>query len=86
MSVSFSVQGTGLSQQAQQGQTCSTTDLLSDARAQAQKIASAAGAGLGNVLAMSATAVTRPASGALFSSPASLPVCSITVKFALTGF
>jgi uncharacterized protein YggE len=86
MSVSFSIQGTTLSPQAQQSQTCATTDLLSDARAQAQKMASAAGLGLGNVLAMSAATVTQPASGALFSSPASLPVCTMTVKFAVTGF
>ncbi|HTP33678.1 MAG TPA: SIMPL domain-containing protein [Candidatus Acidoferrales bacterium] len=86
MSVSFSVQGTQVSAQAQQGQACSTSDLLSDARAQAQKMASAAGVGLGSVLAMSGATVSQPASGALFSSPYYAPVCSMTVKFALAGF
>jgi hypothetical protein len=86
MSVSFSVGGTQLSAQAQQGLTCSVADLLSDARAQAQKMAVATGAGVGNVLAMSGATVTQPASGALFSSPVSVPSCTLTVKFALTGF
>ncbi|HTS66957.1 MAG TPA: SIMPL domain-containing protein [Candidatus Acidoferrales bacterium] len=86
MSVSFSVQGTQVSAQAQQSQTCSTADLLTDARAQAQKMAAAAGAGLGNVLAMSGATVSQPAGGALFSSPIAAPLCSMTVKFALTGF
>jgi hypothetical protein len=43
-------------------------------------------AGVGNVLAMSGATVTQPASGALFSSPVSVPSCTLTVKFALTGF
>jgi hypothetical protein len=86
MSLSFSIAGTQLSPQAQQGLTCSTADLLSDARTQAQKMAVAAGGALGSVLAMSSAAVTQPASGALFSSPVFQPVCSLTVKFALTGF
>jgi uncharacterized protein YggE len=86
MSLSFSIAGTQLSPQAQQAQTCSTSDLLADARAQAQKMAVAANAGLGSVLAMSGATVTQPASGTPFSSPVSQPVCSLTVKFALTGF
>jgi hypothetical protein len=86
MSLSFSVSGTQVSGQAQQNVTCSASDLLSDARGQAQKMAAAAGAGVGNVLAMSSASVSQPASGALFSSPVSIPSCSLTVKFALTGF
>jgi len=86
MSVSFSIQGTQVSAQAQQSVTCSASDLLADARTQAQKMAVAAGAGLGSVLAMSGASVSQPASGALFSTPTSQPVCSMTVKFALTGF
>ena len=86
MSVSFSVQGTQVSPQAQQGVTCSASDLLSDARTQAQKMAVAAGAAVGSVLAMSGATVAQPASGALFSSPDYVPMCSMTVKFALTGF
>jgi len=86
MSLSFSVGGTQLSPQALQGQTCSTADLLADARTQAQKMAVAAGGGLGSVLAMSGASLTQPAGGALFSSPVFVPVCALTVKFALTGF
>jgi hypothetical protein len=84
MSLSYSVYGTQMSPQAQQ--PCSTADLLNDARAQALKMASAAGAGVGSVLAMSGSAVSQSASGALFSNGALAPGCSLTVKFALTGF
>jgi len=86
MLVSFSVDGTKVSQQAQQAITCSVSDLLADARSQAQKIAVAAGAGVGNVLAISGATVTQQASGTLFSAPSSYPTCSLAVKFALTGF
>jgi hypothetical protein len=86
MSVSFALYGTQSSPQAQQAQSCSVTDLLADARAQAQKMAVAAGAGVGNVLAMSGATMTQPASGSLFSSPVGVPSCTMTVKFALTGF
>jgi hypothetical protein len=86
MSVSFTLTGTQSSPQAQQAQSCSVADLLADARAQAQKMAVAAGAGIGNVLAMSGATMTQPASGALFSSPLSVPTCTMTVKFALAGF
>jgi hypothetical protein len=55
-------------------------------RSAAQKMAIAAGAGVGNVLAMSAATVTQSASGTLFSAPVSAPSCTLTVKFALTGF
>jgi hypothetical protein len=86
MSVSFALYGTQVSTQAQQAQPCAVTDLLADARTQAQKMAVAAGAGLGNVLAMSGATVTQPASGALFSGGVGIPSCTMTVKFALTGF
>src|SRR5215472_8109458 len=86
MALSYSIQGAQLSAQAQQGQTCSTADLLSDARAKAQQMAVAAGGAVGSVLAMSGGTVSQPASGALFSAPPYLPTCSLTVKFALTGF
>ncbi len=87
INISFGVAGTQVSAQAQQSQTCSQTDLLADARAQAQKLASAAGATLGSVLAMSSASVsTTDSTGGLFSSPYYAPVCSMTVKFALGGF
>ena len=92
--MSFSVQGTQVSQQAQQSQPCSVSDLISDARAQAQKMASAAGVSLGPILALS-TSTSTPAPGgdafaagyyyqsSVYSNP---PACSMTVKFALGGF
>jgi uncharacterized protein YggE len=87
INISFGVAGTQVSLQAQQSQTCSQADLLADARAQAQKLASAAGASLGSVLAMSSATVTSTdTTGGLFSSPSYAPVCSMTVKFALGGF
>ena len=84
-SMSFGVQGTQVSQQAQQTQPCSLPDLVADARAQAQKMAGAASASVGAVLAMtSATVVTDPASS-LFAQASLSPVCGLTVKFALSG-
>ncbi len=85
--ISFGVAGTQVSPQAQLSQTCSVADLLADARAQAQKIAGAAGATVGAVLAMSgATSSAADLSGGLFSSPGSTPACLLTVKFALGAF
>jgi len=72
LSLSFSVQGTSVSAQAQQSQPCPLSDLLSDARAQATKIANAASMGLGSILAVSSSAISS--------------TCALTVKFALGGF
>ncbi len=85
LTISFGVQGTQVSAQAQQSQTCSMSDLMSDARTQAQKIASAAGKGVGDVLAVSGSTSTTT-SGTLGSSPLSALGCTLTVKFQLTGF
>jgi Protein of unknown function (DUF541) len=91
LSVAISVAGTQVSTRLAQSQTCSVADLLSDARAQAQKIASAAGLGVGAVLSISsATQVTAGASyasfgGSVLVAPTAQPVCSIVVKFALGG-
>lgn len=87
MSVSFSVQGTQVSQKAAQSQTCSLSDLMSDARTQAAKLASAASMTVGQVLAVSGGTVTNAAGagGNAFSSVVSMPVCTLTVKFALNG-
>ena len=85
--ISFGVSGTLVSQQVQQSQTCALADLLADARAQAQKLASAAGVTLGGVLAMSsATTATTDTTNQSFTSTAYLPVCTMTVKFALGAF
>jgi uncharacterized protein YggE len=85
-SVSFSVQGTQVSQKLAQSQPCSLTDVISDARAQATKLASAAGMTVGAVLAVSGAATsTAVGGGNAFSLSPSVPACSLTVKFALTG-
>jgi hypothetical protein len=77
--LSFGVQGTQVSDQLQQTQTCSVPDLLSDARAQAQKLANSANLFVGAVLAMSSSAYTGPPLYNGFS-----PGCGMTVKFAVT--
>jgi hypothetical protein len=97
LTLSFNVQGTQVSAQLLQSHVCPTSDLLTDARAQAQKLADAAGVSLGAVLAMSsATSVPSgvgsvvPVISALnFVSTASTAfpsVCSMTVKFALLRY
>jgi uncharacterized protein YggE len=84
MSVSYSMRGTQTSAQALSGQNCQAADLISDARGQAQKMASAAGLSIGAVVAVSGASVVTPPSGA-FSAGTYQPSCSLTVKFALTG-
>ena len=87
MSVTFSVSGTQVSQKAAQSQPCSISDLMSDARAQAGRLASTAGMTIGAVLAVSG-GTTTTATGAgtnVVTSVVSQPVCSLTVKFALAG-
>ncbi len=93
LTLSFTVAGTQVSAQALQSQTCSLTGLISDAQAQAQSIAAAAGVTVGPVLALSsATSSPIPAavnfvSGAFSSvyvAPTTYaPPCGLTVKFAL---
>jgi uncharacterized protein YggE len=90
LSVLISVAGTQVSPRQAQSQTCSMTDLLADARSQAQKMASAAGMSVGSVLSISSATGTSAAANAWFGlgalvSPVSQPVCAITVKFALGG-
>jgi uncharacterized protein YggE len=84
MAVSYSLRGTQTSAQALAGQNCAASDLVSDARAQAQKLAVAAGLSVGAVVAVSGTSVVTPPSGG-FSAGTYQPSCSLTVKFALTG-
>src|SRR5258708_34912001 len=87
LSVAFQVQGTQVSAQSQQSQACALPDLIADARAQAQKLADAAGLGVGVILAMSgATSGGTPIF--LYSSwfSPSVPNCTLTVKFALQRF
>jgi hypothetical protein len=94
LKLSFSIQGTQVSQQLQQSQTCSIPDLLTDARTQAQTLAAAGGVTLGTILAMSsptssvATAARQdyPLNTGISSSSAFGPPCVLTVKFAVLRF
>jgi uncharacterized protein YggE len=73
MSLSFLVQGMQASPRAQQAQPCSLPDLISDARAQALKIANAAGATVGSILALTNSVSDSTAT------------CSVMVRFAMGG-
>ncbi len=73
LTLSFSVQGTQVSLQAQQSQPCAIPDLLADARAQAQTLAAAGGRILSGIVGLSS--VTSNTGG----------ICTVTVKFALLG-
>jgi hypothetical protein len=84
LSMSFSVQGTQISQQAQQSQSCSLVDLVGTARSQAQVLAVAAGASLGSILAVTGATTVAPVENPFVQGGIS-PVCSITVRFALGG-
>jgi uncharacterized protein YggE len=86
MTVSFSVRGTQASTRALTAQNCAAADLVADARTQAQKIATAAGLGVGAVVAISGVSLATPAADTLFASASYQPSCSLTVKFALAGF
>jgi hypothetical protein len=86
LSVSFSLQGAQVSPQAQQSQTCALPDLIADARAQAQKLADAAGVGLGVILAMSNATSLPVATTSFLIGTIPLPNCTLTVKFALQRF
>ncbi len=84
LAMSFSVQGTQVSQQLQQSQPCVISDLLADARAQAQKLANAAGLTLGQILALaSSTSSTTGSSNSIFNPLPSFSICAATVKYAL---
>src|SRR5438874_1912535 len=83
LTLSFYLQGSQVSQQLQQSQNCAFTELVADARAQAQKLATAAGLNVGTILAMSSFTSTTvangiPITGNLYSSCP--PLCSMTVK------
>jgi hypothetical protein len=85
LKMSFSVQGTRISQQLQQSQPCVLSNLLSQALTQAQSLASAAGFNLDVIQAMSTT-ITTTVSGQSQSSfvlGAGSAPCSVTVKFGL---
>jgi hypothetical protein len=60
LTLTFYIGGTQVSQQLQQAQTCPNSDLISDASAQAQKLASAAGLSLGPILRLSNASSPQP--------------------------
>lgn len=71
LKLSFSIQGTQVSAQQQQSQPCSISDLLANAKSQAQTLANAGGLALGRIIAISGVG----------SNP---PYCSITVSYAVS--
>jgi hypothetical protein len=96
LTLTFYLDGTRVSQQLQQSQTCSNSELIADATAQAQKISAAAGLPLGPIRSLSNTPL--PGATLLYAnvingafvfnslSPgfASTPVtCSLYVEFQL---
>ena len=90
--VSFNIQGIQVSEE-QQAQPCSFTDLVADARAQGQKVATAAGLALGPILAISDQA--NPALLAnfislsrfvVYLSPSPMASCAATFKFKLLRY
>ncbi len=95
LTLTFNVVGTQVSPQLQQSQSCSTSDLITDATAQAQKLAGAAGLAIGPILRLSSAPSIEPtaARGYAFISgsfsdfllgPAPSPVtCSLAVEFQL---
>jgi uncharacterized protein YggE len=97
LTLTFSLDGTQVSPQLQQSQTCSTSDLIADATAQAQKVAVAAGLVLGPILKLSNEPLIQPygapVSGARLGvfaiasfslAPAPPPVtCTLAVQFQL---
>jgi uncharacterized protein YggE len=93
LALSFYIEGAQISGQTQQAQPCSQSDLISDARTQAEKVAIAAGVISGPMLSISdsasQTAVPAYIAGdfllgvvtsVLYSPPAS---CSLTAQFQL---
>ena len=73
LSLSFSIQGTQVSTQLAQSQTCVVADLLADARSQAQALAAVAGRSVTGTLAISGSTTNGTGN------------CSITVTFGLVG-
>jgi len=96
LTMTFSVQGTQVSTALQQAQTCNIPGLLAEATAQAQKLTTAGGLTLGQILALASTApnsaqgnTTASFISGSFSSLLLAPApqnCSLTVKFAVTRY
>jgi len=79
--LSFIIEGTQVSQQLAQSQTCSLSALVTAATTQAQSLAAAGGVTLGSITALSgssSTGVSDPYATSLS--------CAITVKFSVTRY
>lgn len=72
LSLSFTVQGTQISAQQQQSQTCSISGLLANAQSQAQTLANAGGLNLNSILSISGS---TPSSGS----------CALTVTYSVAS-
>jgi len=97
LTLTFTVNGTQVSTQLQQSQSCSTSDLIADATAQAQKLAAAAGLVLGPILKLSNQSLPQTLVGTVvpesvarlgaFSNflvaPPTPVTCSLVVQFQL---
>jgi hypothetical protein len=88
LTLTFGLQGFQAS-----GQNCSLSDLITDARTQAQKLADAGGVSVGNILAISSptgassqNSIQAVAPGAPGAPPSGPPTCAVTVKFGLLRF
>ncbi len=96
LTLTFSINGTQVSAQLKQEQSCSTPDLIADATAQAQKLAAAAGLAVGPILRLSNVPAIQPGvipadfavlslgafSDLLLASPPPV-TCSLAVEFQL---
>jgi uncharacterized protein YggE len=82
---SFSLQGSQVSQRAQQTQTCDLAGVIGDARTQAQNLATAAGRTLSGILALSTNTNSTIGTPVSLYAVSGSPSCLVTVKFALLG-
>jgi len=79
--LSFIIEGTQVSQQLAQSQTCSLSALVTAATTQAQNLAAAGGLTLGSITALSGSSSTGVSDPYATSSS-----CAITVKFNVTRY
>lgn len=96
LTLTFNVNGAQVSAKLQQSQSCSTSVLIPDATAQAQKLANAAGMTIGSILSQSNVSSAQPTpapadilvvDGAIsdffLETPTPPVTCSLAVKFQL---
>jgi hypothetical protein len=95
LTLSFNIVGTQVSQQLAQSQTCSLPGLIATATTQAKSLAAAANLTVGRILALSSAAASGVYGASeyvgsvagTFSTISATPApCTVTVKFALTGY